>query len=161
MAPGGGRMTSCPDGCEGCRRAVCALGWGDAEPERATGFLRRLAGLSAGKRDRQRIMAFPSCSSVHTLTMHRPIDIAFIAHDGSVLARHDGVGPGRVLACPGAACALERVTGAHAALDGLLRSARLLPGEGLAASGSRTGMGGFDGSAGPGWGRAGVRRASG
>ena len=75
-------MTFCPDGCEGCRRAVCTLGWGDAEPERATGFLRRLAGLSAGKRDRQRIMAFPSCSSVHTLTMRRPIDIAFISHDG-------------------------------------------------------------------------------
>lgn len=134
-------MTFCPDGCEGCRRAVCTLGWGDAEPERATGFLRRLAGLSAGKRDRQRIMAFPSCSSVHTLTMRRPIDIAFISHDGSVLARHDGVGPGRVLACPGAACALERVAGAPAAPDGLLRSARSLPGEGLGRVGERGGDG--------------------
>lgn len=134
-------MTFCPDECEGCRRAVRALGWGDAEPERATGFLRRLAGLAVGLRECGQVLAFPSCTSVHTCTMRRPIDVAFIARDGRVIARHDGVGPGRVLACPGAACALERVAGAPAAPDGPLRSARSLPGEGLGRVGERGGDG--------------------
>lgn len=102
-------MTRCPEGCDGCLRAMRALGWGAATPHRATGFAERLVGLAGGGRTpRSPPLAFPSCSSVHTFTMRRRIDVAFIARDGSVLACREGVAPGRVLSCPGAACALER-----------------------------------------------------
>lgn len=48
------------------------------------------------------------CSSVHTIGMGYPLDLAFIGKRGEVLEVVRSVGPGRVVSCAGAFCVLER-----------------------------------------------------
>lgn len=54
-------------------------------------------------------LLFPRCSSVHTVFMAGPIDVAFAAADGRVLRAERGVAPLRLLGCPGARYVLERM----------------------------------------------------
>ena len=48
------------------------------------------------------------CNDVHTLAMRRPIDIAFLAPDGTVLESHRNVGANRRLKNRHASATLER-----------------------------------------------------
>ena len=58
--------------------------------------------------DDARPVALCGCSSIHTLGMRYPIDVAFVARNGRVVDARRGVPPGRVLAAPGAHYVLER-----------------------------------------------------
>lgn len=107
-------------------RALRDLGWWPMRVVEARGFAERLRGMGAyeppsgggaahgahglhGSAEGMEVaLAFPRCSSVHTCGMRAPLDIAFIACDGAVLAHHVAVRPWRLLACPGAAAVLER-----------------------------------------------------
>ena len=107
-------------------RGLRDLGWWPTRVVEARGFVERLRGMGAyeppsgggaahgahglhgSAEDMEVALAFPRCSSVHTCGMRVPLDIAFIACDGTVLAHHAAVRPWRMLACPGAAAVLER-----------------------------------------------------
>lgn len=92
----------------GFERALRILGWGPAPLVVATGFAQRLLGMTT-RREGTVVMGFPSCSSVHTCFMTRPLDIAFIDSRGRVLELHEGVRPWRFLRCRGASSVIERV----------------------------------------------------
>ncbi|MDE8702055.1 DUF192 domain-containing protein [Adlercreutzia equolifaciens] len=68
---------------------------------------RRLRGLAGGLPDR-RVMVFPRCRDVHTLTMRRNLDILFVDEAGRVLEVHRKVRPKSRLRCPRAFGAVER-----------------------------------------------------
>ena len=48
------------------------------------------------------------CSSIHTVGMGYPIDVAFVDGRGVVCGVRRGLVPGRVASCRGARCVLER-----------------------------------------------------
>lgn len=92
----------------GFERALRILGWDSAPLVVATGFVQRLLGMTV-RREGALVMGFPSCSSVHTCFMTRPLDIAFIDSRGRVLELHEGVRPWRFLRCRGASSVIERM----------------------------------------------------
>jgi uncharacterized membrane protein (UPF0127 family) len=63
-----------------------------------------------------RALLIPRCRSVHTFGMRFALDLLFLDRHGRPLREVRGVGPGRVVSCPGAAAVLER----RAAADGIL-----------------------------------------
>lgn len=67
----------------------------------------RLRGL-AGKADEGCVLVLAPCHDIHTYTMRRPIDVAFVSGEGVVLASYRGVAPRRRLRNGGAAVVLER-----------------------------------------------------
>ena len=93
-------------------RALNRLGWSPADFMVAESFGARLRGMLGRvpitADGLPLVMAFPSCSSVHTCFMAYPIDIAFIDCSGNILARYENVRPWRMCSCPGAWAVLER-----------------------------------------------------
>ena len=92
------------------------LGWEDMRVVVARTFSERLFGLlapiyRAGRRADGVAMVFPRCSSVHTWFMTRDLDIVFLDCKGVMLRVYWGVKPGRLILCPGASLAIERVSG--------------------------------------------------
>jgi uncharacterized membrane protein (UPF0127 family) len=73
----------------------------------AGGPLNRLKGLLFNLRLGQVLLITP-CSSIHTIGMRVPIQVAFFDAEGRVLRVEDWVVPGRLLRCPGAEGVLER-----------------------------------------------------
>ena len=69
--------------------------------------LERLRGLLLTGRDARPVL-LEDCASIHTFGMAYPIDVAFLARDGSCLLSVRGVPPGRVLGARGSARVLER-----------------------------------------------------
>lgn len=72
----------------------------------ASSFWDRLRGLRC--RDGQGVLLLAPCSSVHSLWMAAPIDVAFIDAQGAVLAVHRALAPRRFRSCRGAIATLER-----------------------------------------------------
>ena len=93
-------------------RALRELGW-EGRPAFADSFSARLVGLMAGVRANEptgtRLMVFWDCRSIHTCFMRAAIDVAFIDEEGCVLRSYRGVAPWRIVVCPGAAAAIERM----------------------------------------------------
>ena len=75
--------------------------------ELATTTRSRLRGL-LGRPGFDGVLMLVPCRDVHTFGMSRPLDIAFIAADGTVIDVHRGVGPRRRLKNRAAAATLER-----------------------------------------------------
>lgn len=76
----------------------------------ATGFFERLFGLLGPRApDDGRALVFPACASLHTFGMGCPVDMAFVDGGGIVRLSRRAVPPRRVVSCPGAAWAVERV----------------------------------------------------
>ena len=71
----------------------------DSPLQKAKGLLRDSGG---------RQVMLRRCSSIHTLCMRYPIDIAFVKRDGSVILSERMVRPGRIVRARGAAFVLER-----------------------------------------------------
>lgn len=92
---------------------------------RAQTFLARLGGLLARKplRDAEALYLAP-CSSVHTMFMRYPIDVAFLDAKGRVLKVVPGLQPWRIAGCFGAAAALELRAG-QAQARGIVPRARV------------------------------------
>ena len=67
----------------------------------------RLVGL-LGRDGTEGVLMLAPCNSIHTYGMRFPIDVAFVAADGSVLASYRDVAPRRHLRCRRAAATLER-----------------------------------------------------
>lgn len=68
----------------------------------------RLKGLlGTAPEDAPPVLLAP-CSSLHTLGMAYPLDVAFIGRDGRVLATRTGLSPGSLASCRDAFCAAER-----------------------------------------------------
>ena len=91
------------------------LGWENMRVVTAQTFFERLLGLlapvyRAGMRAGGVAMAFPCCSSVHTLFMKRDLDIVFLDRKGAMLRIYWGVKPGHLIFCPGASLVIERVS---------------------------------------------------
>lgn len=85
----------------------------------------RLRGLLGRSRlDDDEALWIASCSAVHTIGMRMPIDIVLLARDGSVLAVHGDVGPGRFRMHWRARAVVELAAGCAAAL-GLRRGQQL------------------------------------
>lgn len=73
----------------------------------------RLRGLLARRPSwlgRCGVLVLAPCGSIHTFGMRRPIDVAFVACDGTVLLSRRGLAPCRKLRCRGARIVLERFT---------------------------------------------------
>lgn len=70
-------------------------------------FGQRLRGL-LGTDARALPVLICRCSSIHTVGMGYPIDVAFVDAHGVVRRVCRGLGPGRVVSCRGARCVLER-----------------------------------------------------
>ena len=68
----------------------------------------RLKGL-IGRDDFEGALLLIPCNDIHTVAMRRPIDVAFIAHDGTVVEAQRGVGPNRRLRNASAVATLERI----------------------------------------------------
>lgn len=51
------------------------------------------------------------CRAIHTVGMTRPIDVVFVAADGSVLDLRRGLGAGRIATCRRARAVLELAAG--------------------------------------------------
>lgn len=67
----------------------------------------RLKGL-LGRTSFDGVLLLVPCNDIHTFGMRGPIDIAFVAHDGTVLETHCSVGPNRRIKNRRAAATLER-----------------------------------------------------
>lgn len=67
----------------------------------------RLRGL-LGRDALDGVLLLAPCCDVHTFWMRHPIDVAFVASDGTVIEAHRNVGPGRRLRNRSAAATLER-----------------------------------------------------
>ena len=89
----------------------------------------RLVGL-LGRDGAAGVLMLAPCRSIHTYGMRFPIDVAFVAADGAVLAAHRDVPPRRHLRCRGAVATLERQ--AAPGLPWYERGSRLRIGNGLA-----------------------------
>ena len=74
----------------------------------ARGFRARLLGLAL-LRDLPpgHALLIPRCRSVHTFGMRFAIDVRFLDDQGATVRAVEGLGPWRVLCCPGAAAVLE------------------------------------------------------
>lgn len=100
-----------PDDPWGFRRALEALGWMPARLVVASGFISRLLGIASPALWHMRgafVVGFPRCRAVHTLHVRRRIDVAFIDAPGTIVEVHEGVMPGRMLACSEATSVIER-----------------------------------------------------
>lgn len=91
------------------------LGWENVRVVMAQTFFERLLGLLApvywaGMRADGVAIVFPCCSSVHTWFMKRDLDIVFLDRKGAMLRVYWDVKPGRLIFCPGASLAIERVS---------------------------------------------------
>lgn len=73
----------------------------------AFSFRARLRGL-LGKRDFDGTLMLAPCRSIHTFGMAFPLDVAFVADDGTVIAVAMGLPPNERASCREAAFALER-----------------------------------------------------
>lgn len=82
----------------------------------AAGFLCRARGLLFRRRswlgEGGSLLLVP-CSSIHSLLMRHPIDVAFVDARGRVLRSEERVRPGRILRCAGAVAVLERFSPAQ------------------------------------------------
>jgi len=67
----------------------------------------RLRGLLGSSEDAAPVVIM-GCSSIHTIGMRYPIDVAFADGEGRVIAARRGMRPGGVFSCRGACCAFER-----------------------------------------------------
>lgn len=67
----------------------------------------RLTGL-CGRDTFDGVLMLVPCNDIHTFTMHRAIDVAFVTADGVVLEAHRDVPPNRRLRNKRAAATLER-----------------------------------------------------
>jgi len=67
----------------------------------------RLRGLLGSSSEGGGVVLAP-CSSIHTIGMSYPIDVAFVTREGAVLASRRGMRPGGVFSCRGAFYAFER-----------------------------------------------------
>jgi uncharacterized membrane protein (UPF0127 family) len=69
----------------------------------------RLVGMLSSKvcAQGETLMLLP-CNSIHTYGMREPLDVAFVAANGTVLRAHYRVAPGRHLRCARARYVLER-----------------------------------------------------
>ena len=67
---------------------------------RADGFWQRARGLG-GRADmpRDEALLIPRCRSVHTFTMRFPLDLIWLARDGSVVRVDENVPPRRLRTC--------------------------------------------------------------
>lgn len=82
---------------------------------RATGFWSRAAGLWASPADgTPAALELRPCAAVHTLALGRPIDVVFVAADGTVLRVVPCLAPWRVALLPRAAATWELPDGACA-----------------------------------------------
>ena len=73
----------------------------------------RLLGLMGiGALDPSRGLWLPRTRSVHTGGMRMALDLLWLDGDGAVVRRDDGVGPGRLRGCRGAASVVEVAAGA-------------------------------------------------
>ena len=68
---------------------------------------RRLVGLALRREPPPYALLLPRCASVHTFGMRFPLDVAFFDSEGRLLRLVREVPPGRLVACRGAAAALE------------------------------------------------------
>jgi uncharacterized protein len=74
----------------------------------ARGWRVRLLGLALLRRERAGPgLLIPLCASVHTFGMRFELDLIFLDREGRSLRELQGVGPGRVVTCRGAAGVLE------------------------------------------------------
>ena len=75
----------------------------------------RLLGLvGLGALDPAHGLWLPRTRSVHTGGMRLALDLLWLDHDGTVVRRDDGVGPGRLRGCRGAVSVVEVPAGAGA-----------------------------------------------
>jgi uncharacterized membrane protein (UPF0127 family) len=92
---------------------------------RATGFWSRAAGLWATSAcGVPHALELRPCAAVHTLGMRGPIDVVFVAADGTVLRAVAGLAPWRVAMLPRAVATWELPPGTCAA-HGVRRGTRL------------------------------------
>ena len=78
----------------------------------AASLSRRLRGL-AGRRcsvGEGEVLALVPCNAVHTYTMRRPVDVAFVDAAGVVRRTYRGLAPRRRIACRQACLVLERLS---------------------------------------------------
>lgn len=75
--------------------------------EIACGMLDRLRGL-LGRDHLNGVLLLAPCNDIHTFGMRHPIDVAFLALDGTVLEVHRDVPPHRRLRCRAAVATIER-----------------------------------------------------
>ena len=67
----------------------------------------RLRGL-AGQSNFEGMLVLAPCRDIHTFTMRRPIDVAFVSRDGTVLESHRAVPPRKRLRNRKAVLVIER-----------------------------------------------------
>jgi hypothetical protein len=92
---------------------------------RATGFWSRAAGLWATSNGgAPQALELRPCAAVHTLGMREPIDVVFVAGDGTVLRAVPRLAPWRIAMLPRAAATWELPPGA-CDVHGVRRGARL------------------------------------
>lgn len=77
------------------------------EVELACSLRTRIKGL-LGRADADGVLLLAPCRDIHTFGMTRPIDVAFVAPDGTVVASYRDVGPGRRLRNKSAVATVER-----------------------------------------------------
>lgn len=77
------------------------------EVELACTLKARMKGL-LGRAEADGALLLAPCHDIHTFGMVRPIDVAFIASDGTVVASYRDVGPGRRLLSKSAVATIER-----------------------------------------------------
>ena len=70
-------------------------------------FAARLKGLAGNHRSDAVLLLVP-CSDVHTYTMARPIDVAFVSAEGEIVESHRCVPPRKRLRNRGSVAVLER-----------------------------------------------------
>ena len=68
-------------------------------------------------------LLIPRCRSVHTFGMRFALDIVFLGPEGEILLVEPGVGPGRVVSCPGAAGVLELPAAGNGMIPGVANQA--------------------------------------
>ena len=78
----------------------------------ATGWWQRFRGLTHPRFAHVpgSVLLIAPCRSIHTFTMKRPIDVAFIDHEGQVCKACVALPPRRLLVCWQASAVLERPT---------------------------------------------------
>lgn len=76
--------------------------------EIACSVFSRLRGL-LGRRDYPDLLLLTPCNDIHTFGMRRPIDVAFIASDGTVVESYRWLGARRRVRCKRATSTLERI----------------------------------------------------
>ena len=67
----------------------------------------RLRGL-LGRSDYEGVLMLVPCHDIHTFGMRRPLDVAFVTRDGTIIESHRNVPPRRRLHNRQAAATLER-----------------------------------------------------